>query len=274
MSTAWAYLAADSKPRRLLFFRGAAFYNRAMEPTLKITGTTCSACGLKKEEGKSCSPCRLEYFRRYRAAHREKFRDYNAKYMAAGGAEKAALRRAAHREERNARDREAYDPEKARAYRFANREKRNAECKRWREANAERVAAANKERCRIWRLTHGEWIAEWREKNREHLRAYASSYGRTHREQCRHIAKVRRARKAGCVGSYTRAEWLAIVKNQGGKCAICKTRTKLTVDHVIPIAKGGSNYAFNIQGLCASCNSRKRHFLIPGAQHSLFDKAS
>ena len=43
----------------------------------------------------------------------------------------------------------------------------------------------------------------------------------------------------------------------GEKCLSCGNENDITLDHVIPIDKGGANDVSNLQPLCRSCNSRK-----------------
>ena len=40
-------------------------------------------------------------------------------------------------------------------------------------------------------------------------------------------------------------------------CAACGTAQNLTIDHIIPLAKGGKNTLDNLQMLCESCNTEK-----------------
>lgn len=40
-------------------------------------------------------------------------------------------------------------------------------------------------------------------------------------------------------------------------CSICKATKDLTVDHIIPLSKGGSTVGSNLQVLCRICNSSK-----------------
>ena len=81
------------------------------------------------------------------------------------------------------------------------------------------------------------------------------------------FAQRRRARMKGATGSYTTAEWEALV-TQYDRCPMCKRAwgtiplppsgsSVVTVDHIIPIVRGGSNSIDNIQPLCYSCNSKK-----------------
>lgn len=43
----------------------------------------------------------------------------------------------------------------------------------------------------------------------------------------------------------------------GWKCVYCQSKKLLEVDHIIPIAKGGTDDRENLQTLCRPCNRRK-----------------
>ncbi|EPF24946.1 MAG: HNH endonuclease [Microcystis aeruginosa Ma_MB_F_20061100_S19] len=46
-------------------------------------------------------------------------------------------------------------------------------------------------------------------------------------------------------------------------CGKPENFTQLSIDHIIPLALGGSNDISNLQTLCLSCNRRKKDHLDP-----------
>lgn len=49
---------------------------------------------------------------------------------------------------------------------------------------------------------------------------------------------------------------IEVWRRDGGVCR-CGSRERLEYDHIIPVSKGGSNTARNIELLCEACNRRK-----------------
>lgn len=92
---------------------------------------------------------------------------------------------------------------------------------------------------------------------RQNRNAYTRKYRRERAGWAAECKQRRRAREVGAPGHFTAMEWLEIQDKQKGLCALCGEKKKLTVDHIVPLARGGSNYASNIQGLCINCNSKK-----------------
>lgn len=56
-----------------------------------------------------------------------------------------------------------------------------------------------------------------------------------------------------------RDELYTLILERGDKeqCSICEAKRWLTVDHIMPISKGGNNELSNLQILCKLCNSSK-----------------
>jgi 5-methylcytosine-specific restriction endonuclease McrA len=113
----------------------------------------------------------------------------------------------------------------------------------------------------------------YREKNSEKCRSLVSEWYRANIERAK--ATIKRARQANpalavirqhrrralflaCEGEYTQREWETLCALYDHRCLCCGKQGDLTVDHVIPLSKGGSNSIENIQPLCHSCNSSKR----------------
>ena len=108
-------------------------------------------------------------------------------------------------------------------------------------------AAAQKE---YWRLHPAKAYAKvrrWILKNPER-----------HSKLARLAWHRRRARKIGADGSHTREELNDLLLRQKGCCAYCGTSQKLSIDHMTPLSRGGSDYISNIQWLCEGDNSRKK----------------
>ena len=151
-----------------------------------------------------------------------------------------------------ARRRRSENPEKSRAtvrkYYEKNREFVN-ECGRvWRRSNPEKARASQR---------------NWKQSNKDRVSQAARDRWLKNPEQKLAWNQARRARKKEVGGSYTAAEWKELLEHYGHRCLCCgRSDVALTVDHIVPITKGGRNDIDNIQPLCQGCNSRKSNKTI------------
>jgi 5-methylcytosine-specific restriction endonuclease McrA len=158
-------------------------------------------------------------------------------------------------------------------------EKKRKRAKIWRAANPDKVREMdaiwvrnnpNKRRiiAGVWAENNPEKVLEsarlYRETHREECNERVSMWGKAHPEKRRAYSHARRARLTGVGGSYTVEQFEAL----GDVCLCCgrgvielaEFGLMLVPDHVIPIAKGGSNDISNIQPLCHGrdgCNNHK-----------------
>lgn len=49
----------------------------------------------------------------------------------------------------------------------------------------------------------------------------------------------------------------SVFMRDGSRCTQCGTDRNLSVDHVVPLARGGTHSLANLRTLCVPCNSRK-----------------
>lgn len=89
----------------------------------------------------------------------------------------------------------------------------------------------------------------WRKRNRDKVKLYHKM------SKARRRAKVREAR-----GSFNGSDWLERLALFNYRCVYCGSkRRKLTVDHWIPLSRGGTNSKGNIVPACSPCNSHKHN---------------
>lgn len=97
------------------------------------------------------------------------------------------------------------------------------------------------------------------QKNRSTRLARGKAWRKNNPTASRAIWHRYKSRKLNAPGSFTTAEWerLRDFYAPDGRCLCCKQVRPLTMDHVVPLFRGGSNGIGNIQPLCQSCNSAK-----------------
>lgn len=146
--------------------------------------------------------------------------------------------------------------------------------KAWRDANLERARV----RERTWDLANRprrrqqdrDRYARDPEKHRTKARTYrnahpgyATEQNRDWRNRNPDAAKAnhsnKRTRKVNAEGRHTAADIRRIRTEQNDRCASChrKLNGKGHIDHIIPLARGGTNWPDNLQILCAPCNLTK-----------------
>lgn len=138
-----------------------------------------------------------------------------------------------------------------RAYARSRTADKAAYDKRYRKENLKQIMEGRRRRYQANRQESIATSAQWRKDNPDMFRRNA-----------RHYAKQYQARKKGASGSFTAREWNALCDRYGNICLCCAQAKPLTIDHVVPLSKGGCNNISNIQPLCHSCNSSKNDKII------------
>lgn len=101
----------------------------------------------------------------------------------------------------------------------------------------------------------------WRAANPERTREQSREWRKANPEKAAACDHNDRARRKGAEGTHTAEDIRLIREKQGDCCAHpwCKKKLKGKghKDHIIALKNGGTNYAWNMQLLCAPCNLKK-----------------
>lgn len=129
----------------------------------------------------------------------------------------------------------------------------------WYLKNTERAKA----KARKWWAAHQEFdrirSAKWRKENPELAAEVARRWAAKNLDKRAAKQRNRISRQKQVGGTHTADDVALIYKWQRGKCAICRIKLglKYHVDHIVPLAKSGSNDRTNLQCLCRMCNLKK-----------------
>lgn len=212
----------------------------------------CTRMHLCPEKNEAANVYRKVYYQQNKEKHREQEHAWRQRNLEADRANRKAWRQR-NREKCRGYTNAYYarnlqtEREKAREFYRQNREAEKARKKACRDRDPEKWKA-------YWR--------NWSERNRERCRASTRAWQERNPEKAkewtRQRAAAKRASRRIALAPLTLAEKIVIFASFGDCCAYCGIDGKLTVDHVLPLSKGGLDEAGNVVPACLDCNCRKR----------------
>jgi 5-methylcytosine-specific restriction endonuclease McrA len=173
-----------------------------------------------------------------------------------------------HKEQENARLKDWYATHKeennaaSRAYHQAHKEELREKARTYYQENKEKYRESSlRYKRRMYALLK---LVPTTDEERQLLEDNKERLDRFKRNEYMRLKRglYRRRARMGCVkrGAFTDKEWQIILETHAYRCAYCQVedREHLTMDHVIPLSKGGKHDASNIVPACLDCNRRKQ----------------
>lgn len=200
----------------------------------------CKACcsAYQRERAKSQPEKIRERNRRYREQNREKVREWGRRYKPKPEQRAARHRRYKERHPDKVRERN-------RKYSLTPQAKAARRERHRKNADSERA------RARAWKANNREHVNAYQNKRRALTGCHADSEAlRRARKRATQVVPIRRT---------------DIMARDGNLCYLCGRELTLqtaTIDHVIPLSRGGSHTPDNVKLACKPCNSRKQSKLL------------
>lgn len=117
----------------------------------------------------------------------------------------------------------------------------------------------NREAISEWKRSYN---FEYRQRDLEKAKARCAAWAAANPDKVRELGRKKNSRRRALLASsnspgVSTEQWRSICETHGFRCAYCGVEDKLTVDHVIPISRGGPDAPENVVPACKSCNSSK-----------------
>ena len=146
--------------------------------------------------------------------------------------------------------------------------KNKKKSKEYREINKEKISKKrkkhyndNKEKIKKQREKNKESLSkksrEYYKKNKEKVKENNKKWIKENRDHKSMLTHLRREKEKKTKGFSDKIESFKIRMEEIGECVFCGSKENITIDHLIPISKGGSNEINNLFPACRSCNSSK-----------------
>lgn len=125
------------------------------------------------------------------------------------------------------------------------------------------VKAAARDRAAAWRTAHPDRAkasnAAWVAANKDRIREAKRAYRNANRDAIRALNNRRKARERNVeISDLTAQQWVDIIATYESRCVYCGcSPERITMDHVIPLSKGGNHTASNVVPACGPCNYAK-----------------
>lgn len=139
-----------------------------------------------------------------------------------------------------------------RAYYLKNKDKIKASVKQYREATGY-VYKLNEEQ----KQRSNARAKEWYQANKQVMIDRAKAWKRENKEKVRANTRDYASRRANAIGNFTSRDYLKLLRRTLGKCYYCTKNEANSIDHVLPLSRGGTNFIGNIVPACGSCNYSK-----------------
>jgi 5-methylcytosine-specific restriction endonuclease McrA len=136
----------------------------------------------------------------------------------------------------------------------------------WRKANPDKIKIHEKRKNKkAWAVQRQdkEYLLKktlYRQSRKDIYNARAKQWNKDNRDKTRlYVLKSKLKRKGVKTFFILNREIDAIYSSI---CAFCKSSENITIDHIIPLSRGGNHSIGNLQPLCGSCNSSKKNRFI------------